>query len=238
VTSACGAATRWLFTCEHGGRNVPPEYADLFSAQEEVLASHRGWDAGALHVFGAISPTLADAAFGATTTRLLVDLNRSLNHPRVFSEITRRLPLEARAEIANRWWRPWRESVARTIAAWLEAGDAVRHVSVHSFTPELEGAIRNADIGLLYDPRRAAERELCLRWQAMLEERGWRVRRNYPYLGTTDGHTSALRRQFGIPYAGVELELNQAMFPRLFEPLTRDLLDTLAALRNAQPSGR
>jgi predicted N-formylglutamate amidohydrolase len=230
-----GATPRWLFTCEHGGCDVPPEYAELFTGQEEVLASHRGWDAGALHVFQNISPAVADAAFPATTTRLLVDLNRSLNHPRVFSEITRPLPIGARAEIANRWWRPWRESVARTIAAWLEAGSAVRHVSVHSFTPELGGKIRNADIGLLYDPRRAAERELCLRWQAMLEERGWRVRRNYPYLGTADGHTSALRKQFGIAYAGVELELNQAMFPRLLAPLSRDLLETLAVLRNSPP---
>jgi predicted N-formylglutamate amidohydrolase len=230
MTGPRPARPRWLFTCEHGGHAVPPEYAELFQGQDEVLASHRGWDAGALQVFDAIAPALADAAFSATTTRLLVDLNRSLHHPRVFSEITRPLPPATRREIVDRCWRPWREAVARTIAGWLAAGQAVRHVSVHSFTPELGGDIRNADIGLLYDPARLAERELCMRWQAMLAERGWRVRRNYPYLGTADGHTSALRRHFGMPYAGIELELNQALFPRLLAPLTSDLLETLAAV--------
>jgi predicted N-formylglutamate amidohydrolase len=224
------AGPRWLFTCEHGGQAIPPEYAELFQDRDEVLASHRGWDAGALQVFDAISPALADATFAATTTRLLVDLNRSLHHPRVFSEITRPLPPETRREIVDRYWRPWREAVARTIATWLADGQAVRHVSVHSFTPELGGEIRNADVGLLYDPASLAERELCMRWQAMLAERGWRVRRNYPYLGTADGHTSALRRQFGMQYAGIELELNQALFPRLLAPLAGDLHETLAAV--------
>lgn len=224
---------RWLFTCEHGGHAVPPEYSPLFAGSEEVVESHRGWDAGALQVFEALSPALADAALSATTTRLLVDLNRSLHHPRVFSELTRPLPREARAEIVSRWWRPWRESAARTIAEWREAGHAAWHISVHSFTPELDGRKRSADIGLLYDPARIAERELCARWQALLEKRGWHVRRNFPYLGTADGHTSALRKRFTTGYAGIELELNQALVPGRVAPLCRDLLETLAALRQS-----
>jgi hypothetical protein len=34
---------------------------------------------------------------------------------------------------------------------------------VHSFTPVLGGEIRKADIGLLFDSRRPAERAFCLR---------------------------------------------------------------------------
>ena len=222
---------RWLFTCEHGGRGVPGEYAALFRGADATLASHRGWDPGALDVFNAIAPSLADAAVAATMTRLLIDINRSLHHPRVFSEFTRPLPAELRADIVARWWRPWREAVAGTIAAWLESGHPVRHFSVHSFTPVLGGHIRNADLGLLYDPARAAEREFCLRWQALLQQRGWRVRRNYPYQGAADGHTTALRRRFPQGYAGIELELNQALFPRLLAPLCCDLQDSLTELR-------
>ena len=222
---------RWLFTCEHGGHAVPDEYARLFDGAEDVLASHRGWDAGALGVFESVAPRLGDAAFAATTTRLLIDANRSLHHARVFSEFTRPLPAALRADIAARWWRPWREAVAGTIAAWLESGHPVRHFSVHSFTPVLGGQIRNADIGLLYDPARAAERAFSLRWQALLEQRGWRVRLNYPYRGTADGHTTALRRQFPQGYAGIELELNQALFTGQVEALCADLEATLRQLR-------
>lgn len=224
-------AEHWLFSCEHGGRDVPDEYRHLFRGAKDVLDSHRGWDAGALAVFRAISPALANAAFSATITRLLIDLNRSLHHPRVFSEFTRPLPRAARDEIAARWWRPWRESVAGTVAEWLAGDDLVRHISVHSFTPVLNEAIRNTDLGLLYDPARERERVFCLRWQALLQARGWRVRRNYPYLGSADGHPTALRRRFGPRYAGIELEMNQALFPGHIEPLCADLDATLRQLR-------
>ena len=222
---------RWLFTCEHGGRGVPAEYGALFAGADAVLESHRGWDPGALAVFEALAPALADAAFAATTTRLLVDLNRSLHHPGVFSEFTRPLPGEARREIAARWWRPWRDAVRGQVATWRATGYRVRHFSVHSFTPALDGKVRNADIGLLYDPARRREREWCRRWRELLQGRGWRVRLNYPYRGTADGHTTALRRLFPSGYAGIELELNQALFPARCAALCADLAGSLQARR-------
>ena len=86
------------------------------------------------------------------------------------------------------------------------------HVASHSFTPELDGAVRNADIGLLYDPARAGEVELCRRWQAQIRalEPSLKVRRNYPYTGKSDGFTAYLRRRFPAEaYIGIELEINQ-----------------------------
>ena len=40
--------TRLLLTCEHGGNRIPPEYRALFRGATAALASHRGWDPGAL----------------------------------------------------------------------------------------------------------------------------------------------------------------------------------------------
>lgn len=220
---------RWLFTCEHGGRTVPQEYTPLFAGAEAVLGSHRGWDPGALLAFEALAPELADAAFAATTTRLLVDLNRSPRHPKLLSEFTRHLPAQARHDIVARWWTPWRAAVRDQVVTWRDAGYRVRHVSVHSFTPVLDGVARNADIGLLYDPARLPERDWCRHWRELLEARGWRVRLNYPYRGTADGHTTALRRQFPSGYAGVELELNQALFPERHAALCADLAGSLQA---------
>jgi predicted N-formylglutamate amidohydrolase len=225
------ARERWLFTCEHGGRIVPADFAPLFCGAGKVLDSHRGWDAGALAMFDALAPALAEAAFPVTTTRLLIDVNRSLHHPGLFSEFTRPLPRGVREEIVAHHWRPWREAVAGCIADWLGAGYAVKHFSVHSFTPVLDAHIRNADIGLLYDPRSPAERDFCRRWQALLQERAWHVRVNYPYRGTADGHTTSLRRRFPRGYAGIELEINQALLPRLLDPLCVDLAETGTVLK-------
>jgi hypothetical protein len=39
-----------LITCEHGGNDVPAEYAELFRGREAMLQSHRGYDRGALRM--------------------------------------------------------------------------------------------------------------------------------------------------------------------------------------------
>jgi predicted N-formylglutamate amidohydrolase len=86
-------------------------------------------------------------------------------------------------------------------------------VAVHSFTPELAGVVRNADIGLLYDSRRKGEAKLCRRWAAILHrlDPELRVRFNHPYSGAADGLTTALRRLHPESrYLGIELEINQA----------------------------
>src|SRR3981081_2677744 len=88
------------------------------------------------------------------------------------------------------------------------------HISSHSFTPELDGKVRCADVGLLYHPGRHEEAELCARWKASLAVFApqLRVRRNYPYAGKGDGLTSHLRRRFPRrAYVGIELEVNQAI---------------------------
>jgi hypothetical protein len=114
---------------------------------------------------------IGDAAFSATTTRLLVDLNRSLHHPEVFSEFTRPLPAaRPRGDSSDRWWRPWREAVADPDRRWRRR--AMRFAISRCTASRRCSAerIRNADIGLLYDPARPSERDFCLRWQAMLAE--------------------------------------------------------------------
>ena len=75
-----------------------------------------------------------------------------------------------------------------------------------------DGKLRDADIGLLYDPARPGEAELCERWQTSLKACALdlAVRRNYPYAGKGDGLTAWFRRR--LPpgaYVGIELEVNQ-----------------------------
>ena len=68
---------RLLVSCEHGGNRVPKAYAPLFAGAADVLATHRGFDIGALEVARAFGRRLGVTPFTATTTRLVVDLNRS-----------------------------------------------------------------------------------------------------------------------------------------------------------------
>jgi len=224
---------RWLLTCEHGGHRVPARWKALFADAEAVLHSHRGWDRGALCTFKHLVPEVADAAYYSTTTRLLVDLNRSPGHPDLFSEYTRDLRAEQRREIMETHYRPYRESVAGQVRRWRVAGHTVIHISVHSFTPVMNGVERNADVGLLYDPARQLERSLCRRWQTLLgkESPSFRTRLNYPYRGTADGLTKWLRREFPEGYAGIELELNEGNVGQRCAQVARRVVTSLEKLR-------
>jgi predicted N-formylglutamate amidohydrolase len=114
--------------------------------------------------------------------------------------------------VLQRYYWPYRQWVETQIAAAVKSSEKAIHVSSHSFTPSLHGEVRRADIGLLYDPSRRSERDLCLEWQRAIRDadRTLVVRRNYPYRGNADGLTTHLRRLHADGrYAGVEIEVNQ-----------------------------
>lgn len=205
------APLRLVLSCEHGGHRVPARYRRVFDAPAAVLESHRGWDPGALPLARRLARALRAPLFATTVTRLLVDCNRSAHHPKIHSPFAR-LDAEQRRAVRAEHYEPHRSRVEAEIAAHLRRGERVLHLAVHSFTPVLDGVERNADIGWLYDPRRKLEREIVGTLQAELGARApeLRVRRNYPYLGRSDGFPTALRRRFDERrYAGLELELNQ-----------------------------
>jgi len=202
----------YLITCEHGGNRVPSRYHDFFAGSAALLRSHRGYDIGALRVAREFAAALSAPLMVSTISRLLIDLNRSPGHPRLYSEATRGAPPALREEIFQRYYRPYRTKVETQIAQAVDSGARVVHISCHSFTPELDGKVRQADLGLLYDPARAAEAGLCRRWQMALKVYAstLKTRLNYPYLGTADGFTVYLRRRFPAErYLGIELEINQ-----------------------------
>jgi predicted N-formylglutamate amidohydrolase len=205
-----------LVTCEHGGNRIPKRYAGLFAGATEALHSHRGYDPGALALARDYSRQLRAPLVYSTTSRLLVELNRSVSHPSLFSEFTRGLDSPTRQSILAAYYLPYREKVERLIQESVRKGRPAVHLSVHTFSPVIGDVERNADVGLLYDPARTQERWLCAAWKNSLSEfhESVRVRLNYPYRGKDDGLTTHLRRTFPRElYLGLELEVNQA-WPR------------------------
>lgn len=221
-----------LLTCEHAGARVPRRWRERFRGEEALLASHRGYDAGAWALALHLARELDAPLLGHHVTRLLVDANRSPGHPAFFSELTRDLPPEERARIVRDHWEPHRRLVRERLDGLLEEAPRVVHVAVHTFTPILRGVVRTADVGLLYDPARAPEARLCVAWQHALRrvEPDLRVRRNYPYRGASDGLTTSLRRALpAARYLGIELEVGQAALasPRERRRVRRALAGTL-----------
>ncbi len=230
-----------LVTCEHGGNRVPRRYADMFTGWERRLATHRGFDFGALLMARQIARSFEAPLVASTVTRLLVDLNRSAGHRDVHSQASRRAPKEERERMLRSHYLPYRTRVLELVAKAVARGARVVHISSHSFTPRLRGEVRTADVGLLYNPARPGERRLSGLWKAAIELAApeIRVRRNYPYLGKHDGLTSALRICHSPEaYVGVELELNQKFvvwndrrWTRLRATIVESLRNTIASFR-------
>ena len=230
-----------LVTCEHGGNRIPREYRHLFEGCDAVLESHRGHDPGSLALANDVASACDAPLVASTVSRLLVELNRSPGHRRLYSGMTRDLAPEVKARIAARYYEPYREEVERRVRAGIAAGRSVFHLSSHSFTPALDGVTRDCDVGLLYDPGRRSEKSLCEAWGATLMAHiaPLRVRRNYPYRGYNDGLTTFLRKRFRAnAYLGVEIEVNQKHALRggrgwqsLRKNIVRSLVDLLEAHR-------
>lgn len=194
---------------------MPEKYNYLFKAHQQELNSHRGFDIGALNLTMFVTRKIQVPVFIYPYTRLLVEINRSVGNQKLFSEITKNLEDSEKEGIINYYYFPYRMNIQRQIenALSMTAGlNFVWHLSMHTFTPALDGKVRKADIGILYDPASSLERRVAtlIKDEIHAHDKRWIVRRNYPYLGKSDGLTTHLRKQFGRDrYCGIELEVNQ-----------------------------
>lgn len=219
-----------VLTCEHGGNRVPPDLREMFCGTDAArhLNSHRGFDPGALTAARLLADRLRVPLYFSEASRLVVDLNRSLDSPQLFSKFTKALtPAERDAIIQSQYW-PYRRRVADHVKARIACGAHALHISVHTFTSRFRGTVRRFDVGVLFDPDREPEAAFSQRLLEALEQRGFRARANEPYLGTDDGLTTALREQFAAGcYSGLELELNNR-FARFSMARQRSWCDWIA----------
>ncbi|MCF4101521.1 N-formylglutamate amidohydrolase [Gillisia sp. M10.2A] len=200
-----------IISCEHAGNEIPPHYAYLFENNKEVLNSHQGIDLGAFDIYKKLVK-LADYHEHTTTSRLLIEVNRSQHHRSLFSEFTKSLSPDEKTKLIEKYFSNYRDKIENKIKEYIALGENVLHISVHSFTPVLNGIVREANIGLLYDPANNSEKEFSKLFKTELKVLNPRlkIRYNYPYKGTADGFTTYLRRRFPLNYAGIELEINQS----------------------------
>jgi len=198
-----------LLTCEHAGNQVPECYNEVFSDIREVLASHRGYDPGALEIARFLATEFNAPLFICETTRLLIEPNRSLDNNQLYSEYSQKLIETDHEQILERYYYPHRNGVEDVIT---KVSKPVLHLSIHTFTPVLNGNTRAVDIGLLFDPHRRSEADFCREFMDGLELMlpYLTIKFNEPYKGTDDGFTTHLRTKFDDKdYLGIEIEVNQ-----------------------------
>ena len=201
---------RLVLTCEHAAPAVPGEYDDLGLTREQ-LGDHIAWDIGAAAVTAELSRQLGAPAVLSAASRLLVDCNRDLHdvdlipHASHGVVIPGNAALDAaeRARRLARFYDPFHDAIDAELSRHADA----LLLSVHSFTPELNGCARAFDVGVLFD----GFDDLAHDFARSITASGFTVRMNEPY-SALDGLIFSARshgRRHGVRY--LEIEINNQL---------------------------
>lgn len=147
-----------LLTCDHASRRVPHRLRSL-GLDAATLAQHIGWDIGAAAVTRALAERLDAPAILAGYSRLVVDCNRALEDPTSIPAVSdgiavpgnRDLAPEMRAGRVDALFRPYHAAIEQALDAFAQRGVHPAVLSIHSFTPMMNGIARPWHVGILWD---------------------------------------------------------------------------------------
>ncbi len=200
-----------LVTCDHASRRVPKALRNL-GLDAASLKLHIGWDIGAADVARGLARRLDAPAILAGYSRLVIDCNRDLDDPTSMPAVSDGVPVPgnqdlspaAKAQRVETLFRPYHRAIETALDGFAQRGVHPAVLSIHSFTPVMNGFERPWHIGILWDkdPRMAVPVLAALRREA-----GLVVGDNEPYSAREPAgytvRTHAERR--GLPHLNVEL---------------------------------
>ena len=200
-----------LITCDHASRRVPKSLHNL-GLDAASLKLHIGWDIGAAEVSRQLARKLDAPAILAGYSRLVIDCNRDLDDPTSMPAASDGVPVPgnqdlspaAKAQRVAALFKPYHRAIETALERFTARGVHPAVLSIHSFTPVMNGFQRPWHIGILWDkdPRMAVPilATLC-------REAGLVVGDNEPYSAREPAgytvRTHAEKR--GLPHLNVEL---------------------------------
>jgi len=228
------ASTPLVLSCEHASCEVPEEYASL-GLPVEALQEHIAWDIGARHLTAVLAERFSARAVCSGVSRLVIDCNRDLGDDDLIVTAAHGVAVPGNAAVApldrrrriERFYAPYHQAIDEVLAG----APCDLLISVHSFTPALNGQERRFDVGVLYDSYEADARRLG----AALATAGLAVRYNEPY-SAFDGLIFSARShglRHGVRY--LEIEINnrllrdQAAVSRIGAAVARAVEEVLAS---------
>jgi len=142
-----------LLVCEHAGQAIPSRLGDLGISQT-MLDSHIGWDIGAEAVTRAMAQATGATAVIQRYSRLVIDCNRPPDAPDAMPmtsdgvKILGNQFIDAAARDARRKevFEPFHDAVDICI----EQNPRPIALSIHSYTPSMNGIDRPWELGFLF----------------------------------------------------------------------------------------
>ncbi len=154
-----------LVICDHASQIIPRSMGTL-GLDPADLDDHIAWDIGAAAVARRLSAHLDAPALLAGYSRLVIDCNRQPGAPESIPAVSDGVEVPGNRDLGEAehsarretfFW-PYHQAVTNTLARLWHRGPVPALISVHSFTPRMDGGEdRPWDIGVLWnrDPRLA-----------------------------------------------------------------------------------
>jgi predicted N-formylglutamate amidohydrolase len=149
--------SRVVLTCDHASARIPRALGDLGVSTAD-RATHIAWDIGAAEVARRMSERLDATLVLAGYSRLVVDCNRPPHVASAMPAVTGGVPIPGnssldeatRAARVESFHAPYHRAITRLLDERAAQGRPPVLLSIHSFTPELQGQRRPWPIALLY----------------------------------------------------------------------------------------
>lgn len=224
-----------LLICEHASNYIPEKFQGL-GVSPHYADRHWFYDVGAGDVTRQLSADLNAPAILATHSRLVVDLNRPIDHPTTFARTGEGVPVpgnenldaDARRNRLDQYYHPFHRQVSRAIDSRLMRGILPALLSIHSFTPVFHGVARPWEIGILW----VQDEDLPARLIQMFTKMGFFVGDNAPYDGRLLSGTSMNRHGDGrgLPNALVEIRHDLIDTPEKAKGIAKKIAPELKTL--------
>ena len=204
------AETPVLLICDHASCRFPKSLGDL-GLDPFARRCHLALDIGAGQLTVRLAESLGITAVLARYSRLVVDCNRQLLDPSAFLEFgdgvivpgNRNLRAADKAFRSDAIYWPYHRAIDEQLQRLKVVGPPPAFVSVHSFTPVLNGVSRQWQVGVLWD----TDTRLSDLFLDDFRAAGYEVGDNEPYSGkapqdfTIDHHA----QDPGLPHVGIEI---------------------------------
>lgn len=147
-----------VLVCDHASNAIPKSLNQL-GLGDESLVQHVALDIGAAAVTRKVAEILGLCAVFCGYSRLVIDCNRYLADPSSFNEISDTTVVPGNlglseqdkaariAEIRD----PYHAAIERVLQARSDGVKSAGMISIHSFTPRMDGFARPWHVGVLWD---------------------------------------------------------------------------------------
>ncbi len=232
-----------VVVCDHASNRIPKSLKNL-GLGKKALHRHIAWDIGAVDVARHVAKALDAPLVEACYSRLVCDLNRSHDSAECIREMSdyvhipgnTGLSAQEKKKRLNEIFYPYHEEVSRQVEKKRKGvvkkfgrQAAPLFLSIHSFTPTMEGKKRPWHIGVMWNH----EEKLGRAVSASLQKKNPRlmIGKNQPYsmkelnvLKDTIGRHAESK---GIPYIIVEFRQDLIHTKKGAEKYARIFLDAL-----------